>query len=443
VKKRFVIPIILIWTIFALSFTIGAADSYPNIIAYRLSNGLRVILSPMDNMEAACVMLYHLTGSRDDPTDLKGASYLYQTLMLGGTQNLDPLDRVMFVKKYGGSSDCTVDYDHSIFCQLVPDSEINNALWLESERIATLRLEDQSIDVLKDNIFKRYSRLNTANAHFRAMSWVKSTVFEGTIYQTPIYGNLEQIMDFNNEKIKKIYENFIDLPDIIMVIVGKFNVMEVREAINKRFAGLPAQRKNLKRNYVKVEPRKEYIYKNWTEETIEQPFVLYGFRGPAKLNADNICFDLIRYYLLDKRISILERQFNQRTDLDVNLSYEYTDYIEANALVIKISAVRRLDLEKAKAIVVKELNKLIDESLSDDNIKIIKTLMEIDFKKNLVDPKIRGFKLAENYHLFNSTDFAETYLKALRKITTFDISRAAKKYLKKENQVILNVYGQN
>jgi predicted Zn-dependent peptidase len=417
------------------------ADSDTNITTFRLTNGLRIILAPVDNIEAACVMLYHLTGARDDPPDLKGASYLYQTLMLGGTQNLDPLDRIMFIKKYGGSSNGLVDYDNSIFCQLVPDSEVNNALWLESERIGSLRLEDQSIDILKDNIYKRYSRLNGANVHFKAMNWVKFLVFEGTVYQTPIYGNLEQLMGFDNQKIKKIYENFCDLSDIIMVVSGKFNTTEIKETINKRFAGLPGQRKNQKRNYLHIEPRKEYVYKSWTEDTLEQPFVLYGFRGPSKLNPDHICFDFIRYYLLDKRISKLERLLNQRTDLDVNLSYEYTDYIEANALVIKISANRRLDLEKVKPILANELKTLTEESLSADNVKMVKTLMEIDFKKNMMDLKIWGLLLAENYHLSGSVDLAGKYLKSLRKITPFDVVRTAKKFLRKENQVILNVYG--
>jgi predicted Zn-dependent peptidase len=73
---------------------------------------------------------------------------------------------------------------------------------------------------------------------------------------------------------------------------------------------------------------------------------------------------------------------------------------------------------------------------------MVKTLMEIDFKKNILDLKMSGLLLAENYHLWGSLDYVGKYLKALRKITPFDVNRTAKKYLRKENQVILNVYGQ-
>ena len=206
-KKVWIYISVFIWAILLL-FSPAEADPDTDITTFRLANGLRVILAPRDHIEAACIMVYHLTGVRDDPPDIKGASFLYQTLMLGGTQNLDPLDRIMFIKKYGGDSSGSVDYDNSIFCQLVPDSEVNNALWLESERIGSLRLENQNIDILKDNVFKRYSRLNSTNIHFKAMSWIKSVVFEGTVYQTPLYGNLEQLMSFDNQKIKRLYEKW-------------------------------------------------------------------------------------------------------------------------------------------------------------------------------------------------------------------------------------------
>ncbi|MCP5108570.1 MAG: insulinase family protein, partial [bacterium] len=209
-----------------------------NVTTFQLSNGLKVILAPLDNVEAACVMLYHLTGARDDPPGSRGISHLYQVLMLAGTQNLDAMDRVNVIKKYGGSTDSSVNYDNSVFCQMIPESEINNALWFESERISSLKLEEQVIDRLKKIEYKRFQRLNTTNPHFRAVNWVKSKVFEGTVYQTPKYGNMEKIAGFSNRKIREVYDNFRNLSDIIVVISGKFNEVTIKDAVNKRFSGL-------------------------------------------------------------------------------------------------------------------------------------------------------------------------------------------------------------
>ena len=419
------------------------ANSSIPVNTFRLHNGLKVILAPMENVDAVCVMFYHLNGVRDDPPDVRGASYLYETLMLSGTQNLDPRERMFFVKRNGGSTTNMVDYDHSVFCQLVPDSEVNNTLWFESERINSLQLEDSHINRLKELIYNRFSRLNDNNAHFSANNWVRSRVFEGTVYETPIYGDLRMITGFNNRKIKSLYSKFRNLEDIIVVISGKFNIEEVKETLNQRFSGIGTPGRERKRNYIEAEPRTTYIYENRTVSGLPQPFTIYGIRAPSKLSLEHLYFDFLRYYLVDRRTSRLERMFNQRNDLDVSINYDYTDYIEANALIIELSTRERLDLEKAKYVLTKELNALTGNPVSNTDLKMLKTMMEIDFKKDMRDLKRRGFLLAENYHLYGTIDFEEKYLSRIRKTTSYDLMRIAQKYLKKENLVVLNVYNKD
>ncbi len=137
---------------------VNARSNVNNVSSFRLSNGLRVILAPVNDIEATCVMLYHLTGVRDDPAEIRGGSYLYQNLMLGATQNLDVYDRIYFIKQYGGSSNRIVNYDYSIFYQVVQESEVDNALWLESERINSLQLTNRNITIQKDNVYIRHYR---------------------------------------------------------------------------------------------------------------------------------------------------------------------------------------------------------------------------------------------------------------------------------------------
>jgi predicted Zn-dependent peptidase len=44
--------------------------------------------------------------------------------------------------------------------------------------------------------------------------------------------------------------------------------------------------------------------------------------------------------------------------------------------------------------------------------------------------------------MFSELNFFDVQLKRLRKITSYDVMESAKKYLLKENQVVLNVYGE-
>ncbi|UCH95847.1 MAG: insulinase family protein [Candidatus Aminicenantes bacterium] len=420
-----------------------SANPRAEVTSFSLSNGLRVILSPVDNIEATCVLLYHLTGVRDDPPEIRGASYLYQNLMQLGTQNLDFLDRILFIKRNGGISNRVVNYDYSIFYQVIPESEINNTLWLESERISSLQLTSKNINTEKNNVYTRNYRLIHSNVHVRASDWVKSKLFAGTIYETPIYGNLEEIRGVNPLAIKKLYSNFRNLSNIIMVICGKFNNKELRKSINKHFGELPPVRgaaRNAKKSYTSLGPRTKFVHENWLVPNFSEFFFLYGIPGPAKFNLDHLYFDFIRCYLVDERISKLEEILNRERGLNVTISYEILDYFEASALIIKITAKRRSILEYARYYLNKKLESLHKGTLSNADIKMTKSLMEIDFMKKMTTLETRSSFLAESYHLSGEFNGEENHLKRIRKINTYDIYRIAKKYLEKNNRVNLNVY---
>lgn len=412
----------------------------PNDMFFQLPNGLRVILSPVDHIEAACVLFYHTTGVRDDPESIRGATYLYKDLMVLGTQHLDPYDRVMFTKRKGGDGDIDINYDSSVFTQIVPMNELSHALWIEKERITSLQIPPRAIDTLKNNIYRIFYRLENSNIHFRASNWVKSVVFEGTHYQKPIYGDLESIRNIDNEKIRGVYRRFQDLSKIIMVVTGKFSLQQIRDLIGEYYGVMDANGDDTERTVAQVKPRNRYVYKNWVEENVLKKFVMYGFRAPSRYSLDYLYFNFLKYYLVDGRISKLDELLNDQNRLNVDISYEFTDNLESNALIIKIATPRRVDIEKSKYFVNTFLDRLKSKPIPQSDLREVKSLMEIDYKKDLLDIRKRSLLLAENYCMNNNLDYITSHSERIQRINAYDIVRISKKYFDKGNHVILNVY---
>lgn len=417
--------------------------AYSEVSSFKLPNGLRVILSPEDNVEAVCVLLYHLNGVRDDPPEIRGGSYLYQNLMLLGTQHLDTYDQILYLKRYGGISDRIVTYDYSMFYQLIPASEINNALWLESERISSLKLSSRNIRIEQNRVYSKNYRLSHSNVHVRASLWIKSQLFKSSIYETPVYGNLEEIRGFDSQAVHKLYNNFRNLSNIIMVIAGQFDLSELKKSINKYFGRLsllPRPTRNVKKSYTSLSPKKEFVHENWLVENLSESFLLYGIPGPSKFNFDHLYFDFIRYYLVDERISELEELLNRERSLNVTINSEIIDYFETSALIIKISTKNRANLERARFFLNKKLDALQKGTVSNAEVRMTKSLMEIDFMKKMTALETSAVFLAENYHVTGELNGEETHLTRIRKINAFDIYRITRTYMKKENRVNLNVY---
>ena len=415
---------------------------YPDLLeinTFELPNGLRVIFSPDSNMEAVAVCVYFLHGVRYDPPDVQGGSYLYQNLMFLGTENFEPYDHVLFVNKVGGVIGGRVNYDNSFFSQVVPASEIKTALKYESERLHSLRLEDPLIESQKTQIYNRFSRMLETNIPFRAQSWVNAKLLEGTPYGIPVYGDLNKIRSFNNDRIRELYRIFRNPANILLLIAGKVNILELRSIINTWFVDLSPSSRPKATFSSSGENNRAYLYKNWLIPGLPKNFVIFGFRAPARFYYDYLYFEFLRYYLCDERISRLSHILRSVNGLDVDITADLSDFFNANSFLIQMTSPSRVDLERSKEIVNLELTAMCRFPVSNPDLRAVKSLMELDFLKALSLPESKCQKIAELFHLTNDLNYYNTYLARIRKITSYDIMNTVQKYLIKENQVTLNV----
>jgi zinc protease len=413
-----------------------------SVNSFELPNGLKVILAPSNDMQAAAVCVYHMYGAKNEPADYRGISYLYQYLMFDGNENLEQYDHILFINKMGGTVSGRVNYDNAVFYEVLPAQDINVALWLESERLKSLRLQDANIDYHKNQIFNRINRLWESSQDFKAQTWVSSKVFEGSAYEHPLYGDLNKIRSLNDDRIRENYQNFQNLANILLIIAGKFDINELRVGINKFFQDIPPGRRLANPVFSAQSPRKSYLLKNWLVPGLKKNFVVYGIKAPARIGYNYMYFDFLRYYLTDPRFARLEHVLNTVNKLDVEVESSFTDYMEANCLLIQISSSKRINLEKAKYVLEKEFQALGGNLISSSDLKAVRSLMEIDFWKSFLSLEERCLRIGEFFHMFSELNFFDVQLKRLRKITSYDALESAKKYFQKENQVVLNVYAE-
>jgi zinc protease len=433
--KRFLLIGIII---FLLSFS-SFPQNYPQ--TYELPNGLRVILSLLPDAQATCIFLYHLTGARDEPQDLKGGSMVLSRLMPHApTQNLERYLRIYSVIINGGSSNFFLNYDYSYSSTVVPENFLQNTLWFESERVNSLKFDPRTTRSYLNMNYFRYTGLLENSITFSVFGWMKSQIFQNTIYGTPLYGDLKNLRNYDPGRIAKLYSNFANPGKILLILCGKFTIPEAKRYINDYFGKLRQVYQNNKVTYKIIKPKEKFFHKNLLKERISQHSIIYGFRAPSRLSYDYIPFKLVQHYLLDKRMSKLEDILLNKNKLEVDISYEVTDNIESNALILEISSPSRLTITKTRYILDQEFASLGKVPIPNSRIRLIKSIMKLDYYKKLGNLEGRCQIIARNYHLYKDLKFEERFLSKLNRITPLDTTKIGKKYFLKNNQTILNVY---
>src|SRR5438477_3871074 len=143
-KRRlaFALLILLIRTSLA-----PAADLRIDFTEEKLENGLHVIYAPLHRASVVHVRLHYHVGSRDDPPDRRGFAHMFEHMMFRGSAHVKNWQHGELVQKVGGKCTASTDYDQTVYENTVPSNQLEAALYLEADRMASFKVSQEIFEL--------------------------------------------------------------------------------------------------------------------------------------------------------------------------------------------------------------------------------------------------------------------------------------------------------
>jgi zinc protease len=104
----------------------------------RLDNGLRVIVARDALIPVVAVNLWYLVGSRHEQPGRTGFAHLFEHFMFQGSRHVSKAEHFSIVQSAGGVNNATTFFDRTNYFETLPSHQLELALWLEADRMATL-----------------------------------------------------------------------------------------------------------------------------------------------------------------------------------------------------------------------------------------------------------------------------------------------------------------
>ena len=111
-----------------------------------LPNGLRVILSEDHSTPIVHLSVWYHVGSRDERPGRTGFAHLFEHMMFKGSKNVQPESHTSIIASIGGRSNAYTQEDATVFWETLPAQYLPLALWLEADRMATLRVDRDAFE---------------------------------------------------------------------------------------------------------------------------------------------------------------------------------------------------------------------------------------------------------------------------------------------------------
>jgi len=203
-----------------------------------LDNGLRVITLEDRSTPIVAVQLWYHVGSKDEQADRQGFAHMFEHMMFRGTDKLGPKDHFEYVRRTGGNCNAYTAFDQTVYVNELPSNELEMLLWLESERMAKLKIDEGGFDTER-KVVEEERRLGLNQPYGDVLEKLLASLFTVHPYRWSPIGQIEHLEASTPDDIQKFWDTYYVPNNCTLVVVGDVSHTEARTLAQKCFGWIP------------------------------------------------------------------------------------------------------------------------------------------------------------------------------------------------------------
>ena len=209
---------------------------------YKLLNGMEVILSEDHRLPIVSVNLWYHVGAVNETARRTGFAHLFEHMMFEGSRHVPGNSHFRFLEAAGASDiNGTTEFDRTNYYETIPSSQLELALWLESDRMGFLpdNLDQANLSNQQD-VVRNERRENYENAPY---GMVREAIFHLLFpkehpYYAMVIGSHADIQAAKLEDVRNFFKLYYAPNNVSLAIVGDFDSAKVRQLVEKYFGPL-------------------------------------------------------------------------------------------------------------------------------------------------------------------------------------------------------------
>ena len=208
---------------------------------FTLSNGLEVILAPDRSSQVATVNVWYLTGSRDEPPAKAGLARMFDRLMFLGSANVPAGAHAALIEQAGGRLEGAVEEDVSRFSETVPSNRLNQALWLEADRMRGIVINDTTVGESRAGLLDDLRARSAGEPYTALVLETIASLYDSTScpgYSHPPPGRLATAAALTTKDAADFLNRHYRPNAARLVVTGDFDPAATRETITGYFGGI-------------------------------------------------------------------------------------------------------------------------------------------------------------------------------------------------------------
>ncbi|HEX2883670.1 MAG TPA: pitrilysin family protein [Candidatus Limnocylindria bacterium] len=406
-----------------------------------LDNGLRVVLSRDPRAPAVAVNLWYDVGSKHERPGKTGFAHLFEHMMFQGSANVEKGQHFSLVQAAGGTLNASTWLDRTNYFETLPAHELELALWLEADRMASLlpAMTQEKLDNQRD-VVKNERRWSVDNQPYG--DWderIQALVYpEAHPYHHSTIGSMEDLSAASLDDVREFFATFYAPNNAVLTVAGDFETDAALAMVERHFGPIPANPDLPSPPDMTVEPSIGEEVRETVPDRVPLPRLYLAHRippfGTDAFDALEVASDVLASGRASRLYGSLVRE--QRLAQDATV-FVFPIVGGASMFSTWVTARPGVAPEKLEAALLAEIDRLAAEGPSDADLERVRNLHGSHHASSLERISERADRLSMYTCLFDEPERVNAEVTRYDGVDAGRVSEALREWIRADNRVTL------
>jgi predicted Zn-dependent peptidase len=359
-------------------------------------------------------------------------------MMFQGSENVPKAAHFQYIFNAGGTMNGTTSTERTNYYETLPASHFPLALWLESDRMRSLKVTQENLDnqreAVKEEKRLRYDNQPYVNAFLR----INELIFKNPANAHSTIGSMEDLDAATIGDVQEFFRIYYAPNNAVLTIVGDFESEEATAQVRKYFESIPSQPQPPSVDVNETEDVAQ-THEIYNDSLAPAPAFVLGWKIPQRRTDDFYALSLAADLIFEGDSSRLYQKLVKGDESVVSIQGGIDERRGPSALYIfalpkpgeKVAAIRDQIFD--------EIRSLRTSGPSPAEMEKLKNSLCNDVVRGRQSTMYRAQRLAEYALYDNDPTLFDSELDQYLAITPEQIKNAVERFLDVDNRVVLDI----
>ncbi len=397
-----------------------------------LDNGVRLIVKNRPGTETVSIYSASLGGLRYETPDRAGLSNLLSKVWTKGTETRKAEEIADEIEEMGGEiAGYSGRNTFGLSAQFL-SRFFDKGLNLFADVLLNPAFDNDEIEKARREILNEIKNQEDDLARIAFKNFYK-TLYRSHPYGMDILGTRSSVQRIKREDIVKYYNRFLSPENLVIVVVGDFDLRDKIDLLKAKFSSIPRRKTNLP-SIEKVKPLDEIRKSTKSVKGKEQVHILLGFLGTTVTSEDQYPLQILDAILSGQGGRLFVKLRDEQS-LAYDLRALNVTGIDPGYFALYIASSAEKEEQALQGLIL-EVKRILDGGVTEDEVERAKRYIVGNYEISLQSNSSLASNIALNEIYNLGYDFYKRYPEKINGVTVKEVNETARRYLDLERYAL-------